>query len=241
MICGIGAFWVLWPRGSQEAREHIELGTAAPPPAPGGSPDAANVKATPSPDLERMRLQKELERLAGTQQYRDMIGRQQRGEQLTKEDMDLLLEAGDIRGKMIDEPELKKSTTYPPQDAQAKQMWQWWRKMRDADPGFEYKRPITFYGKVVDDAGSPIADVRVVMSIAGSDGNKEVMVKSDEQGLFSIKNSRGKYMTVGMDKRGYGHGPQSGGKFEFAEFFSDSFYEPDESKPVVFVLLRLTP
>jgi hypothetical protein len=168
-----------------------------------------------------------------------MLGRQKRGEQLAKSDLELLLKASDIKGRMIDEPALEKNTTYPPDDAKTQEMWQWWRKMKDADPNFEYKRPIAFYGKVVDEAGNPIPDASIVASIAGPDGDKEVALKSNSQGLFSIKDLKGKFITVEMDKRGYGRGPQSYGTFEFAEFFSERFYQPDPSNPVVFVLPRL--
>jgi len=149
--------------------------------------------------------------------------------------------ASDIKGKMIKEPDIEKSTAYPPVDAKTQEMWQWWRKMKNADPNFEYKRPIAFYGKVVDDAGNVIVDANIVVSIAGIDGDKEVTVKSNSQGLFALKDLKGKFVTVGMDKRGYGRGPQSYGTFEFAEFFSERFYEPDPNNPVVFVLPRLKP
>ncbi|MGF1655757.1 MAG: carboxypeptidase-like regulatory domain-containing protein, partial [Verrucomicrobiales bacterium] len=98
-----------------------------------------------------------------------------------------------------------------------------------------------FYGKVIDDEGVPVQGATVGISIAGPNGDSETMVQTDAQGLFSVTGKRGKFITVGMDKRGYGRGPQSYGTFEFAEFFSERFHEPDPNNPVVFVLPRLNP
>ncbi len=170
-----------------------------------------------------------------------MLARQARGEQLTQADLELLIKASDIKGRMIKEPSLARSTQYPPEDAKTREMWEWWRKMKAADPNFEYKRPMSFYGKVVDEAGSPIPNVTVVASIAGPTGDKELKLASDAQGIFQFEGQRGKFVTVDMDKRGYGRGPHSHGSFEYAEFFSERFHQPDYANPVVFVLPRSGP
>lgn len=203
-------------------------------------PDSSQSPDEMTPDQQALR--RELEQLAASQAYKDMLARQARREQLTQADLDLLAKAGDIEGRMVKEPSaLAKSTKYPPEDAKTQEMWQWWRKMKAADPNFEYKRPLSFYGKVVDEAGNPIPDVAVVASIAGPNGDKELNLKSDSNGLFKFEGQKGKFVTVDMDKRGYGRSPKSYGSFEYAEFFSERFHQADQSNPVIFVLPRLDP
>jgi len=237
--------WILWPRdASQDVRGPTELGGSTPAPStpqPQENSGQANVQGAPILDREHQQLQSQLEELAKSQQYRDMIGRQDRGEQMTKEDLALIMKAVDIKGRMIKQPDIEKNTTYPPDDAKTQAMWEWWRKMKDAGPNFQYKRPIEFYGMVVDDVGDPIQGATVGVSIAGPDGDKRIRLESDGAGRFKIQNQNGKRIRVGVGKRGYSSSSQSAGYFEFAEFFAETFHEPDPNTPVVFVLPRLKP
>ncbi len=255
-VCSISVtVWMLWSKAAktEEPQKTDELvasssvasnrkDEAEPMSAPQKETQSENwPQANSQPDLKEQKLPSELERLANSAQYRHMLERQERGELLTVEDMDLLLELADMKGRMIEEPEIKKSTTYPPDDPKTQAMWEWWRKMKVADPMFEYKRPIAFYGKVVDDSGIPVQEATVGVAIAGSDGDKRIRLVTDQNGLFSIVNEKGKRIRVGVGKRGYSSTEESTGYFEFAEFFSETFHEPDPSDPVVFVLQRLAP
>ena len=56
---------------------------------------------------------------------------------------------------------LFKSTNYPPQTAEEKAQWEWWDAMDKADPDFQWKMPIEFYGKVVDQFGEPVVGATV--------------------------------------------------------------------------------
>jgi hypothetical protein len=152
-----------------------------------------------------------------------------------------LLKIDDLKGKMIKEPQLEKRTKYPPDDAKGLEMWRWWRSMQAADSRFTYKRPISFYGKVVDDADNPVQDVDVFASISGPNGDIGLVLKTDAEGLFQFEGLRGKFVTLDMGRPGYGRGPKSYGAFEYAEFFSERFHQADPSNPVVFVLPRLVP
>ena len=57
---------------------------------------------------------------------------------------------------------LFKSTNYPPQTAEEKAQWEWWDAMEKTDPDFQWKMPIEFYGKVVDQFGQPVVNAEVV-------------------------------------------------------------------------------
>ena len=61
-------------------------------------------------------------------------------------------------------PRLFKSTNYPPQTAEEKAQWDWWRAMRKTDPSFEWKMPIEFYGKVIDQFSNGVEGASVVLA-----------------------------------------------------------------------------
>ncbi|MGA2788747.1 MAG: carboxypeptidase-like regulatory domain-containing protein [Verrucomicrobiota bacterium] len=78
---------------------------------------------------------------------------------------------------------------YPPQTAEEKAMWEWWDAMDKAAPDFQWKMPIEFYGKVIDQFGQPIAGAKDELNwttvigpipdsqrnmLTGSDGRFEV-------------------------------------------------------------------
>ena len=184
--------------------------------------------------------QRELEQLLKSRDYDDLLERV-RSDQITPADFEFLLKMDDLKGRMIKEPKLEKRTKYPPEDAKGLEMWRWWRSMQAADSRFTYKRPISFYGKVLDDADNPVQDVDVFASISGPNGDIGLVLKTDAEGLFQFEGLRGKFVTLDMGRPGYGRGPKSYGAFEYAEFFSERFHQADPSNPVVFVLTRLVP
>jgi hypothetical protein len=78
------------------------------------------------------------------------------------------------------------------------------RKLK-ADPQYEWKTPIEFYGKVVDQDGKPVggAIADVIWTDMSAKGSSQMEVTSDADGLFSITGIRGKGMTVQVNKDGY--------------------------------------
>ena len=40
-------------------------------------------------------------------------------------------------------------------------VWEWWKQMKKRDPKFEWKMPVNFYGKVVDQASQPVERANV--------------------------------------------------------------------------------
>jgi len=112
--------------------------------------------------------------------------------------------------------------------------------MEKRDSKFEWKMPINFYGKVIDQTGQPVqgAKIRFQWTDMSSAGTTEKFVETDAQGIFSLQNEKGKNLGVYVSKDGYnaiGHGR---GNFEYAAFFEPNYIEPDSSSPVVFHLVK---
>jgi hypothetical protein len=137
-------------------------------------------------------------------------------------------------------PRMFKSKTYPPQTAEEVAMWDWWRAMRKADPKFEWKTPIEFYGKVMDQFDAPVSDAKVTLmwSAMGGTQGKETMTASD--GKFDLTGASGKGVSVSVSKEGYDSpGEDARKSFEYAAFFQDDFHVPDPEQPVIFRLHKI--
>lgn len=136
-------------------------------------------------------------------------------------------------------PRLFKSKRYPPETDEEKAMWEWWNTMSKLDSNFEWKMPIEFFGKVVDQLNAPIAGATVDLqwSVVGGTENRKMISESD--GTFSVSGVQGKRLGVAITKEGYWYTRDSGRSFEYAEFFDDQFHTPDKTHPVVFRLQKL--
>ena len=119
--------------------------------------------------------------------------------------------------------------------------WPIYWKKREQDQTFEWKTPIQFYGKVLDQDGNPVggATADVIWTDMSANGNSHMNVASNGDGLFSITGIRGKHMTVQVTKEGYQRqltGTQSA--FEYAGFWEPTYHEPDPNHPVIFRLRK---
>ncbi len=136
-------------------------------------------------------------------------------------------------------PVLEKYTEYPPRTAKGEEMWQWWRAMSKSDVMFEWKMPIEFYGRVVDQAGTPIEGAIVEVQLNRVGGVSEWSLVSGADGGFSLTGLTGKSLGISvtarrcLSTRGWTQG------FEYAEFFSTKFHVPDKNNPVIFRLQKL--
>ena len=76
--------------------------------------------------------------------------------------------------------------------------------MEKQDPRFEWKAPINFYGKVVDQDNQPIAGatVKFVWNDISSAGWSSAESTSDVNGLFSLADKKGKGLSVSVSKMG---------------------------------------
>lgn len=111
-----------------------------------------------------------------------------------------------------------------------------------ADPQYEWKTPIEFYGKVVDQEGKPVAGVVVSMEWTDMSpkGSSEAERTTDSAGLFSITGIQGKNFGVrSLVKDGYVPFRESNRtSFEYAGFWEPSYHVPDKGKPVIFRLRK---
>jgi len=139
----------------------------------------------------------------------------------------------------IPQPRLFKSTRYPPETPEEKALWEWWRAMEKADAKFEWKMPIEFYGKIVDQFGEPVAEATVRLTWTAVDDSHETEILSGTDGLFQFTGAHGKGLNVSVRKQGYLPTRNAGGGFEYASFSDDMFHVPEKGSPVVFRLQKL--
>ena len=118
-------------------------------------------------------------------------------------------------------------------------MWEWWRSMNKADPNFQWKMPIEFYGKIIDQFGESVAAATVDLTWTAVDDSHRTEILSDNDGNFQFSGVHGKTLGVSIRKVGYLPTKESGGGFEYAEFSNGRFHVPDRERPVVFRLQKL--
>jgi hypothetical protein len=118
------------------------------------------------------------------------------------------------------------------------------RRLRVEDPAYQWRTPIEFFGKVIDEKEQPVAGAEVEYSWNGTvekygnDGVVHKTMTSDTNGQFHIHGIEGKCMTVYVRKPGYYSKAYPQGKYEYAGFWEPTFIEPDRGKPVVFHLVK---
>jgi len=111
------------------------------------------------------------------------------------------------------------------------------------DPDYDWKRPLNFYGKVIDENNQPVAGATAHFewnTLDAQYGTAEGQALSDGEGRFSLTDKRGKVLEVHVEKDGY-YSVDRGGSalpFEFAAPFSHDWYEADLNNPVIFHLRR---
>ncbi len=108
-------------------------------------------------------------------------------------------------------------------------------------PNWEWRIPITFYGKVVDETGVLIEGASIFFSWSdlSDKGASTANTVSDGEGLFSLTGKKGKGLLVDVKKSGYyqRHEDRLRG-FEYADFSAADYYQSDRDHPVIFHLLK---
>lgn len=140
----------------------------------------------------------------------------------------------------IPQPRLFKATRYPPETAEEKAMWEWWTAMDKVDPKFQWKMPIEFYGKVVDQFGESVSGATIRLTWTAIDDSHQTEILSGADGRFEFTGIRGKGLDASIRKEGYLPTGHSKGWFEYAAFFDEKFHVPSRENPVVFRLQKLT-
>jgi hypothetical protein len=119
-------------------------------------------------------------------------------------------------------------------------MQAWWQR-RELDKQADWKIPISFYGKVVDQDMHPLfgANVQFEWTDLSAKGTSKTNTTSDEQGFFSLLDARGKNLGVYVSKEGYDAPKNAQARaFEFADPGERNYYEPNHNDPVLFQLRK---
>jgi len=109
-----------------------------------------------------------------------------------------------------------------------------------ADPQYDWKQPINFYGKVIDESGAVVASANVhcEWNDISVKGTSDADLISDSNGFFSLKDRRGKRLYVDVSKNGYYSSADArSATFEYANP-ADGLFTPDPNRPVVFHLRK---
>ena len=116
-----------------------------------------------------------------------------------------------------------------------------WLARREKDKQADWKIPIHFYGRVVDQDMQPVAGAKISFEWTdlSSTGTSRANSASDQQGNFSLSAVRGKNLGVHVEKEGY-YTPNAvrASAFEFADPGERTDYEPDPDHPILFQLRK---
>lgn len=105
----------------------------------------------------------------------------------------------------------------------------------------EWRTPIKFYGKVVDERGAPVPNATVELSCndLSFSGTSNYRRSSESNGLFSISNIRGKLLVVNVAKKGFYTSKADNDAFYYAG--QNVNFTPNAAKPELFHLRRIGP
>jgi hypothetical protein len=108
------------------------------------------------------------------------------------------------------------------------------------DPSWEWKMPIDFYGRVIDENEQPVsgAKVKAQWSNLSNKGASDEEVTSNDEGFFSITGKTGRSITIRVSKDGYYTQSRQRIDFEYAAFWDANYYKPDPANPVLFRLRK---
>lgn len=136
---------------------------------------------------------------------------------------------------------VSKSTSEPPESNSAA----WIEKRREQieeerQKGLnEWRAPIDFYGKVVDENTNPVANASIHFewNDLSEKGTSEAQTQSDAQGLFSLTGRTGKGMSLTITKQGYYTLEESRyPSYEYGDPYGH--FTPDAANPVIFHLRK---
>src|SRR4030095_9451451 len=116
----------------------------------------------------------------------------------------------------------------------------WLQRVQD-DKKADWKVPIEFYGRVLDENSKPVpsANINFRWTNLSAKGTSTAQAVADENGLFSLAGVQGKRLSVSVTKKGYyASRAQSDRSFEFSNPGEEIYYEPDSTNPTVFRLRK---
>jgi hypothetical protein len=125
---------------------------------------------------------------------------------------------------------------YEPSDPR----WAEVRQKDKLDARWEWKLPVNFYGRVVDEKEQPVAGAKVEFSwtTLNREGTAQETTVSDAQGAFQLLNKQGKSLVVRVSKDGYYTPKQQQMSFDYSAFWKADYYQPNPRNPVLFHLRK---
>jgi hypothetical protein len=104
--------------------------------------------------------------------------------------------------------------------------------------------PLSFYGRVIDDASNAVAGASINFTWNKDDisnplrgGENRLATQSDSAGMFTLQGERGRFLDVTIAKDGY-YTPRPGTRsFRYSDSGRTPF-SPDASNPVIFLLKK---
>lgn len=98
----------------------------------------------------------------------------------------------------------------------------------------EWRAPIDFFGKVVDENDNPVAESTISFSWNNLSGTQTKGARSDNQGFFSLRGEQGKFLSIKVSKTGFYEFKPEGEGFFFAG--RNENFIPNINDPIVFRL-----
>ena len=102
----------------------------------------------------------------------------------------------------------------------------------------DWRTPINFYGKVVDERGEPVAGANISFGWTdlSPEGYSRATTTSDANGLFFLEGRTGKHLSVAVSKEGYYTSWSNVDSFFYAG--ENENFVPDRNAPVIFHLRK---
>ena len=111
------------------------------------------------------------------------------------------------------------------------------------DPEWRWRRPIDFWGLVLDQQGHPVSGARVDLSWTDRSpaGNSSETRTTDPSGRVHLNGKTGAVLTVRASSDGFHNTGDSHRILNYAEPWDPQFHRPDPDRPVVLRLRRKGP
>ena len=140
---------------------------------------------------------------------------------------------------VVDEADFSVSQTIQTEDWGVDAATEAFLKKSMADPDYEWKQPIKFYGKVITLEGQPLGGVAVEYGWTALTGYERRTVESDANGLFDLTDVRGKTMTMKLVKEGYDwFSSRTQRQFEYAEPYAPNYHVANPDEPLIYYMQK---
>jgi hypothetical protein len=139
-------------------------------------------------------------------------------------------------------PAVSRSTSPPMNRPSAEQDIQAYIRRVAEDPQYDWKQPINFFGKILDEKEQPVSFANAhlewnSLNVSNDVVRAETNINTDAQGNFSLRGAVGKRLFIDVSKDGYYPQPGNPLAFEYAVPY-EGLFTPDPSVPVVFHLRK---